>query len=405
MFFIFLIAIFLGGYILIIDPKNKTHRMFFLLAINMALWNLFAALAFSSSTEKQLWLFFRIGAVFEIIFVSLMFHFIIILTHSRINTLIILTIYALSLPVHYKNWSSFFVFDRAKRESNIWVLHPAFHSFWMHYWTIYFEFILVISLILLLRQLKRAKTQRGKQQARIFFYSFLVYVVACIIGDYFLSPHFKIPPLSPSYLILFLIGISYSIAKYRFMNLTQVTVSKDILENMDELIILFDTNIELVKANRKTFKYFGHSPSKMIGKNPSDLFGNVAICFQKVLSGQQEIATCLVKVEFPTPRTTVLEIHLSPVKDKHEKITGILLRGKETPGATQFIERFHISNREWETIQYLNIGITNREIARYMNISERTVKAHIAHIYNKLGIKNKFELVNTLRGFSISFRN
>ncbi|MCD6121920.1 MAG: helix-turn-helix transcriptional regulator [Spirochaetales bacterium] len=48
------------------------------------------------------------------------------------------------------------------------------------------------------------------------------------------------------------------------------------------------------------------------------------------------------------------------------------------------------------------MGITNKKIAEYMNIGERTVKTHIANIYNKLGIKSKLELVNKLMEFNAS---
>ena len=37
-------------------------------------------------------------------------------------------------------------------------------------------------------------------------------------------------------------------------------------------------------------------------------------------------------------------------------------------------------------------GITNREIARAVFISEKTVEAHIARVYRKLGIRSRAEL-------------
>ena len=37
-------------------------------------------------------------------------------------------------------------------------------------------------------------------------------------------------------------------------------------------------------------------------------------------------------------------------------------------------------------------GITNREIARTMFMSEKTVEAHVARVYRKLGIRSRAQL-------------
>ncbi len=424
MFFTFFIAISLGIYILLIDIRNKIHLLFFLLATNLALWNLFAGIAFSAPTEKKLWLFFRIGATFEILYVSLTLHFILYLTRPNISPGIVMTIYTLSLPVQYRNWSSFFAFNKVKRINHVWVLKPAFHSFWMHYWNLFFEIITVASLILLFRWLQQAKIKREKEQAKILFYSFMSYVILCIVGDYFFSPHLKLPPLSPSYSLIFLGGIFYSIIKYRFMTITQITISKEILENIDALIILLDTNMEIIRANNKAEEYFGVPSSNLVGKKFLNLLFNnqqtktpqmhlARLCLRKIIEEQKETIECFIKIKgkpvsntpkhkLPENDFTIVRIHFSPVKDKNGDNLGILLVGNEVPQAKQFIKNFHLSEREWETIQYLNMGITNRKIAEYMKIGERTVKSHIAHIYNKLGIKSKLELINKLRDFNTS---
>ncbi|CAN0295859.1 unnamed protein product, partial [Chrysoparadoxa australica] len=37
-------------------------------------------------------------------------------------------------------------------------------------------------------------------------------------------------------------------------------------------------------------------------------------------------------------------------------------------------------------------GFSNKEIARLLNITERTVKAHISKVYEKLGVKDRLQL-------------
>ena len=46
-----------------------------------------------------------------------------------------------------------------------------------------------------------------------------------------------------------------------------------------------------------------------------------------------------------------------------------------------------------EVMGYIIRGYTNRQIADALFISERTVEAHRANIFGKLGLKNRLELV------------
>ncbi len=53
-----------------------------------------------------------------------------------------------------------------------------------------------------------------------------------------------------------------------------------------------------------------------------------------------------------------------------------------------------ISQREQEIINLLIKGLSNKQIAENLYISQKTVKNHVYHIYQKLGIKNRLQLIN-----------
>lgn len=57
-------------------------------------------------------------------------------------------------------------------------------------------------------------------------------------------------------------------------------------------------------------------------------------------------------------------------------------------------EKYHISKREQEILKLILNGKSNREIEESLFISYHTVKNHIYNLYQKLGVKTRYELVH-----------
>lgn len=58
-------------------------------------------------------------------------------------------------------------------------------------------------------------------------------------------------------------------------------------------------------------------------------------------------------------------------------------------GATDLIQP--LSEREIEVLRLLSTGLSNRDIAPLLFISESTVKSHVEHIINKLGVSDRVQ--------------
>jgi DNA-binding NarL/FixJ family response regulator len=52
-----------------------------------------------------------------------------------------------------------------------------------------------------------------------------------------------------------------------------------------------------------------------------------------------------------------------------------------------------LTERERDVYRYVAKGVTNAEIARALKISPATVKKHVGHIFDKLGIRSRVDLV------------
>ena len=60
-----------------------------------------------------------------------------------------------------------------------------------------------------------------------------------------------------------------------------------------------------------------------------------------------------------------------------------------------------LTQRETEILDNVAKGLTNKEIARSLNLSEKTVKHYMTNVMQKLQVRNRLEAVLTLRGEAI----
>jgi DNA-binding NarL/FixJ family response regulator len=61
-----------------------------------------------------------------------------------------------------------------------------------------------------------------------------------------------------------------------------------------------------------------------------------------------------------------------------------------------FAIRYGLSRREKELVTLIFQGLSNMEIGEQMFISEHTVKVHLKHIFDKVGVKNRTSLIRKL---------
>lgn len=69
-----------------------------------------------------------------------------------------------------------------------------------------------------------------------------------------------------------------------------------------------------------------------------------------------------------------------------------MLLSTQTPHHQQDAAAGHFTGREKEVLRHLEHGRSNKEIARALHLTERTIKFYMSNIIQKLGVRNRVEV-------------
>ncbi len=93
-----------------------------------------------------------------------------------------------------------------------------------------------------------------------------------------------------------------------------------------------------------------------------------------------------------TDRATLLDTIRAAARGEtllKPEILARLLSSDESARANTARDGIELTEREHQVLQAVARGERSKEIAAQLNITERTVKAHLASIYNKLGVDSR----------------
>jgi len=67
----------------------------------------------------------------------------------------------------------------------------------------------------------------------------------------------------------------------------------------------------------------------------------------------------------------------------------------------QKIQDLEISNREYEVLQAISEGLSNKEIAEKLFLSESTIKTHVSNLLVKLNAKRRTQAIQIAKAYQI----
>lgn len=105
----------------------------------------------------------------------------------------------------------------------------------------------------------------------------------------------------------------------------------------------------------------------------------------------------LLKDMEPEDFCTKLRLAISGQIVLSDAVGGLLAKAQSTRQEGSDNGLASLTAREQETLELVSKGASNKIIARALGIAESTVKVHVKHVLQKLGLRNRFEAAVWLR--------
>lgn len=289
--------------------------------------------------------------------------------------------------------------------NDLWVYELVNYSFWFLLYSPLLVLIVFLMLHTLYRYSKEATTNKEKSQALVMMNAILI---SCSTGFIFLMlmplfDAFRIPLLTPYFFAVYLYGVFFAMVKYRFMSFSIKDISREILSQINETILILSPEQKIIEAKS--------NPNELLSVNTAGFCGcffrdiivmddELTVKFDKLIAG--EITSFSERIIYRSdPENIVTDSSVSSVCDRFGDFSAILVVSRESRGVPQFQKYFKLTSREMEIVLLTISGLSNIEISERLSITKRTVETHQNNIYNKLGISNKIELLKVSGEFSI----
>ena len=404
----FFIHIFLGMYILMQKARSKANKHFVASILFIGLVDLCGILIQLVTNETAVVFIYKISMIMALHHIFFTALFIAEFSESLkmkkahyIVSYIVISMFSVFILIAEK-FADFIFYNNTWRFNQVEVENVTIFSL---YWGLYLM-ILIISVFILIRFYIHSDSYKKKKQAIIILTTycisaFLLFCYVVIIIHTLKVIKYTIPAGGNLFFIIWGIGVTYAIIKYRFLVLTPNLVSSEIITNIDEIILLLDSDLKIISNNIKNNKLLisnnNHNRPFLQYIHESEIIKNE---ISQLLEGKSGDFSC--RFNFKTTEDLLLvDGKFKIIKDSFNDVIGIMVIAKEVKEVKQLQRLYKITERETEIVQLIISGMQNKDIAKKLDIAETTLKRHITNIYNKLSVNNKVELINLLKDFNI----
>lgn len=396
-----LTALAAGIYVLSVNRKSRLNILFslicFILSVSFFCENL---INYITEKENALSVYYTI-LFFTNLFFPLNIHFLFELTKEKpLAKKLYLLIYVPFPAVTVL--SIFFRFpwsDLVRIDNSYWKHIPSTGNPGLYLYLAYGIIYFGISLWLLYAWRKSSKSVKVRRQSLLMMTGLLFFMFSGIVFNMILQalPSYNMPMLSIINASLYLFSILISLTRYRFLSIDSKTILDEVLSNLDEPVFLLDVNANLLQANKTGNEKLGIDRAGIRFRSIIVNHEYVGRIIQELISGDRRSGKALIIYKGKSG-SYVTDSYLTGISDKFSDLLAILIVSRHNARLSRLKEEKKITNRELEIIFLSMLGHSGKEIAELLGTSPRTVDHHHAHIYDKLNVANKTDLLKITRG-------
>ncbi len=398
------IALCEGAYVLALGRRNAENRLFFAMTLCLAEWLVCAAFGYSAADVETVTFWFRLSSFGFLFLHPFTVHFILKLSGRPTRRLLLGILYGLSFVFLPLALTKGIVFSGFEKHHGFWIGKTDYGSLSFYLLLLQIHCYYGFCYYLLLRWRKETVSLREKKQAEIILVALAATVLLYNLEPFVLPLISSYPNLvlSPNMGLVWATGILVAAVKYRLLSLTSSAMNGEIVGGLEESVVLLDTNLKVMALNAKAGEIFGlaegNSFTALLERTAERTQAEQAL---RARPDRPEIRRTLrLHIETEERIVRLIDLRISRIRDRFGDFLGFLLTAREARRLDVIAGEYGITPRELLVIEYILSGISNREIAEQLEVSERTVKAHITSIYMKLHVENKIQLYTLLQDYA-----
>lgn len=216
-------------------------------------------------------------------------------------------------------------------------------------------------------------------------------------------------------LVGFLIGLRFTMWRHRLLILLPEVRATELLSASDTAFMLIDSRNRVTYTNRMATELFAlpsSSNRSIVGTPLAELVRPRYVADAQLsrlargpaspkrfvlLMGETAGQQGETRPHGAGPQLPI-ELALFPMFSDGGNYLGSLVTAKIASEVQRSWREFGLTEREIEILILLGEGMSTGEVARWLNISALTAKRHIHNSYDKIGARNRIELVRALKG-------
>jgi len=397
-------SLVLGIYILSLSPGKKLNILFSLQCLSITFF-IFLATYTEFVEEAEVVLLYKFTMANGALFLALSLQFFIELTRVRIKIWFRLLCLIPAIAVIILIFKADPILSQYFKQDSYRVFIPAFNELWFYCWVPFLMSHCFAYVALLAYRIRNTESNKEKRQFKIVIYSIVIALSIILVNDIILPSFsfYRMPYLCTIALSIYTFTLYYALVKYKFLTFDISNITSEIISNIQEMVLLLNPQCGIIHTNSRCEEILSITANNLKSKNFSELVLNDSdfdIIIKRLIKG--EIGYFNHRIHYLTATVNVLtDTYVSRIIDNYGDFLGILVISHENKSIKQFRNFYNITDKQFEIIELLLIGLSNREIAERLIIHKRTVETHVFSIYNKLSIKNRVELLNVINDFSL----